>query len=223
MEFTHVINQMFVLCVPILVGYLAARLGYLDEDLNTKLSRLIVNIALPCLVVGSAFGTDGLPDAPVVLELMFYSAIGYAIAYLLALAIPALMRSSAAERGIYRFVVVFGNVGFIGNLTTPAALLVTGGTLAGYEPVSMLSNWRAYVAAIARLLIVPVAMLLVLRPLIADDFVRGVVVIGAAMPVASVGVLFCLAYGADTKPMMQSTFVAIIASVISIPLLALIV
>ena len=185
MEFTHVINQMLVLCVPILVGYLAARLGYLDEDLNTKLSRLIVNIALPCLVVGSAFGTDGLPDAPVVLELMFYSAIGYAIAYLLALAIPALMRSSAAERGIYRFVVVFGNVGFIGNLTTPAALLVTGGTLAGYEPVSMLSNWRAYVAAIARLLIVPVAMLLVLRPLIADDFVRGVVVIGAAMPVAS--------------------------------------
>lgn len=327
MEFTHVINQMLVLCVPILAGYLAARLGYLDEDLNTKLSRLIVNIALPCLVVGSAFGTDGLPDAPVVLELMFYSAIGYAIAYLLALAIPALVRSSAAERGIYRFVVVFGNVGFIGypvlsaiygpravlyaaiaaipeslilysageqmirdsaalraadgttagtaggdselawgqkivsflkscvnptfiaslvlvalvllrvdnlgflgsgmqvvgNLTTPAALLVTGGTLAGYEPVSMLSNWRAYVAAIARLLIVPVAMLLVLRSLIADDFVRGVVVIGAAMPVASVGVLFCLAYGADTKPMMQSTFVAIIASVISIPLLALIV
>jgi hypothetical protein len=39
MEFTHVINQMLVLCVPILVGYLAARLGYLDEDLNTKLSR----------------------------------------------------------------------------------------------------------------------------------------------------------------------------------------
>lgn len=42
MEFTHVINQMLVLCIPILVGYLAARLGYLDEDLNTKLSRLIV-------------------------------------------------------------------------------------------------------------------------------------------------------------------------------------
>lgn len=42
MEFTHVINQMLVLCVPILAGYLAARLGYLDEDLNTKLSQLIV-------------------------------------------------------------------------------------------------------------------------------------------------------------------------------------
>lgn len=177
MEFTHVINQMLVLCVPILVGYLAARLGYLDEDLNTKLSRLIVNIALPCLVVGSAFGTDGLPDAPVVLELMFYSAIGYAIAYLLALAIPALMRSSAAERGIYRFVVVFGNVGFI-----------------GYPVLSAIYGPRAVLYAAI-----------------------------AAMPVASVGVLFCLAYGADTKPMMQSTFVAIIASVISIPLLALIV
>lgn len=207
MEFTHVINQMLVLCVPILVGYLAARLGYLDEDLNTKLSRLIVNIALPCLVVGSAFGTDGLPDAPVVLELMFYSAIGYAIAYLLALAIPALMRSSAAERGIYRFVVVFGNVGFIGHPVLSAI----------YGPRAVL---YAAIAAIPESLILYSA---------GEQMIRDSAALRAADGTAAgtAGGDSELAWGQKIVSFLKScvnpTFVAIIASVISIPLLALIV
>lgn len=207
MEFTHVINQMLVLCVPILVGYLAARLGYLDEDLNTKLSRLIVNIALPCLVVGSAFGTDGLPDAPVVLELMFYSAIGYAIAYLLALAIPALMRSSAAERGIYRFVVVFGNVGFIGYPVLSAI----------YGPHAVL---YAAIAAIPESLILYSA---------GEQMIRDSAALRAADGTAAgtAGGDSELAWGQKIvsflKNCVNPTFVAIIASVISIPLLALIV
>lgn len=207
MEFTHVINQMLVLCVPILVGYLAARLGCLDEDLNTKLSRLIVNIALPCLVVGSAFGTDGLPDAPVVLELMFYSAIGYAIAYLLALAIPALMRSSAAERGIYRFVVVFGNVGFIGYAVLSAI----------YGPRAVL---YAAIAAIPESLILYSA---------GEQMIRDSAALRAADGTAAgtAGGDSELAGGQKIVSFLKScvnpTFVAIIASVISIPLLALIV
>lgn len=206
MEFTHVINQMLVLCVPILVGYLAARLGYLDEDLNTKLSRLIVNIALPCLVVGSAFGADGLPDAPVVLELMFYSAIGYAIAYLLALAIPALMRSSAAERGIYRFV-VFGNVGFI-----------------GYPVLSAIYGPRAvFYAAIAA---IPESLILYSA---GEQMIRDSAALRAADGTAAgtAGGDSELAWGQKIVSFLKScvnpTFVAIIASVISIPLLALIV
>lgn len=206
MEFTHVINQMLVLCVPILVGYLAARLGYLDEDLNTKLSRLIVNIALPCLVVGSAFGADGLPDAPVVLELMFYSAIGYAIAYLLALAIPALMRSSAAERGIYRFV-VFGNVGFIGYPVLSAI----------YGPRAVL---YAAIAAIPESLILYSA---------GEQMIRDSAALRAADGTAAgtAGGDSELAWGQKIVSFLKScvnpTFIAIIASVISIPLLALIV
>ena len=198
---------MLVLCVPILVGYLAARLGYLDEDLNTKLSRLIVNIALPCLVVGSAFGTDGLPDAPVVLELMFYSAIGYAIAYLLALAIPALMRSSAAERGIYRFVVVFGNVGFIGYPVLSAI----------YGPHAVL---YAAIAAIPESLILYSA---------GEQMIRDSAALRAADGTAAgtAGGDSELAWGQKIVSFLKScvnpTFVAIIASVISIPLLALIV
>lgn len=203
MEFTHVINQMLVLCVPILAGYLAARLGYLDEDLNTKLSRLIVNIALPCLVVGSAFGTDGLPDAPVVLELMFYSAI----AYLLALAIPALVRSSAAERGIYRFVVVFGNVGFIGYPVLSAI----------YGPRAVL---YAAIAAIPESLILYSA---------GEQMIRDSAALRAADGTAAgtAGGDSELAWGQKIVSFLKScvnpTFVAIIASVISIPLLALIV
>ena len=43
------------------------------------------------------------------------------------------------------------------------------------------------------------------------------------MPAASNGVLFSLLYGVDPKPMMQANFVTIVASILTIPLIALMV
>ena len=317
MSFEHILTQMIVLCIPIAIGFAAAKLGFLNNEMNSSLTRLIVNVTLPCLVLASASSSDGLPDGEVVAQLLGFSALGYALALAVAAVLPVLMRAPASERNVYRFVTVFGNVGFIGypvlsaiygptavlyaaiasipnslvlysigeamlkssgtadgaeqslslgqrglrmaksvmsptflaslallalvllhvsdlgvlgeglsvagNFTTPAALLVTGAALASYNPLEMFTNWRAYVAAVARLLVVPLVMLAVMGGLVPDAFVRGVIVVGAAMPVASVGVLFCLLYGVDVKPMMQSTFLSIVGSVLSIPLLALMV
>ena len=317
MSFEHILTQMIVLCIPIAIGFIAAKLGFLNDEMDSSLTRLIVNVTLPCLVLASASSADGLPDGEVVAQLLGYSALGYALALAVAAVLPVLMHAPAAERNVYRFVTVFGNVGFIGypvlsaiygptavlyaaiasipnslvlysigeamlqsagtsdtaeqslglgqralrmaksvasptflaslgllalvllhvsdlgvlgqglsvvgNFTTPAALLVTGAALASYNPLEMFTNWRAYVAAVARLLVVPLVMLAVMGGLVPDAFVRGVIVVGAAMPVASVGVLFCLLYDVDVKPMMQATFLSIVGSVVSIPLLALIV
>ena len=317
MSFEHILTQMIVLCIPIAIGFVAAKLGFLNDEMDSSLTRLIVNVTLPCLVLASASSSDGLPGGEVVAQLLGYSALGYALALAVAAILPALMHAPAAERNVYRFVTVFGNVGFIGypvlsaiygptavlyaaiasipnslvlysvgeamlqsagtsdgpecrlsprqralrmakstasptflaslvllalvllhvsdlgvlgqglavvgNFTTPAALLVTGAALASYNPLEMFTNWRAYVAATVRLLVVPLVMLAVMGGLVPDAFVRGVIVVGAAMPVASVGVLFCLLYGVDVKPMMQSTFLSIVGSVLSIPLLALLV
>ena len=111
----------------------------------------------------------------------------------------------------------------IGNFTTPAVLLMLGSTLASYNAREMLGNWRAYAAGAARLVLVPCAILFILGGFIADPLARGVLVVGSAMPAASNGVLFSLLYGADPKPMMQANFVTIIASILTIPLIALMV
>ena len=286
MSFEHILTQMIVLCIPIVIGFVAAKLGFLDDQMDSSLTRLIINVTLPCLILASASSSDGLPDVSVVLQLLGFSALGYVIALAVAAVLPPLMRAPAQEGNVYRFATVFGNVGFIGYpvlsaIYGPTAVLYAAiasipnslvlysvgeamlqsaaapGTegaadealplrrrlarmarstmsptllaslamlaLMRYNPLDMFTNWRAYVTAVARLLLVPLAMLALMGGLVPDELVRGVIVVGAAMPVASVGVLFCLLYGLDVKPMMQATFLSILGSVASIPLLALLV
>lgn len=315
MTFTTIFLQMLTLCIPIIGGIVAARTGFLDQKMNTALTRLIINITLPCMVVSSVGANETLPETPVLLTLLAASTAGYAIAAIIAFAVTALMRTPAAERSAWHFSITFGNVGFIGypalsaifgpqavlyaaianipfnlfnfsigaamvkagsqdtheraslsfgerlrelvrdavnptffasfillalvllgvhdlgilgdglatigNFTTPAVLLMLGSTLASYNAHEMLGNWRAYAAGAARLVLVPCAILFILGGLITDPLARGVLVVGSAMPAASNGVLFSLLYGVDPKPMMQANFVTIIASILTIPLIAL--
>ena len=314
MTFTTIFLQMLTLCIPIIGGIVAARTGFLDQKMNTALTRLIINITLPCMVVSSVGANETLPETPVLLTLLAASTAGYAIAAIIAFAVTALMRTPAAERSAWHFSITFGNVGFIGypalsaifgpqavlyaaianipfnfsigatmvkagaqdtheraslsfgerlrelvrdavnptffasfillalvllgihdlgilgdglatigNFTTPAVLLMLGSTLASYNAREMLGNWRAYAAGAARLVLVPCAILFILGGFITDPLARGVLVVGSAMPAASNGVLFSLLYGVDPKPMMQANFVTIIASILTIPLIALMV
>ena len=327
MSFVALLMQMAALFLPVVVGFVAAKLGFMDDAFDSALSRLVLNVTLPCMLVASASTSDALPDAWTSLELLGISMAGYVVATVLGYAVAWLMRAPAADRGVYAFMIAFGNVGFIGypvlsailgekavvfaaianianlvfifsvgavmiqggktaatataavadggqpggaagliatlkanarsifsptffasltllvlvvlrvnhlgvvgeglkvagSLTTPAVLLVTGASLASYRPLSMLTNWRAYVAAAVRLLVVPVLMLVLFRPFLADAFVRSIIVIGTGMPVATVAVLFCLTSGRDAQVALQGTFITVIASVLTIPLVALLV
>lgn len=115
------------------------------------------------------------------------------------------------------------SLAIIGQAATPLALLVTGSSIARYRPLEMLGNARAYFATAGRLLVVPVVNLLVLQAVPLSPFLRAVLVLDNAMPVATVGVLFCLRAGADAKPMAQVTFLSVVGSILSIPAVTMLV
>ena len=307
MDFLDVAAQMVTLAIPILVGYVAHKLGFMSEQSDGALSALVLNITLPCMIVASVSSVAEAPGLATILQLLGFSTAGYALAF--ALAVPRLLGVEASLRGAYGFMVMFGNVGFIGypvlsaiygseaivyaaianmpwnilvfsvgmvmvsgemgslrealaqcgrqlvspmvlasvallvllllgvtdlgvlgeglevagDLSTPAALLITGSTIARYRPAEMLSNWRAYAVSAVRLLVVPALLLVVLGPFMENELVRGVIIVGQAMPMATNGALFCLKYGVDAKPMMQGTFLSVIASVLTIPLVTMLV
>ena len=52
------ISQMAVLFIVVVVGIVATKLGYLDEGVRAKLSQVINNITLPCMIVASAGALD---------------------------------------------------------------------------------------------------------------------------------------------------------------------
>lgn len=307
MGFLETALTMVTLAIPIVIGYIAHRLGFMGGEFDGKLSSLVINITLPCMILVSVCDRE-LPDPVRLIQLIGLSTLGYLIAVAAALIVPRLMR--APESGAYSFVIAFGNVGFIGfpvlgavlgadavlyaaianipwyilsssagvlmisgvpeggaaravresakrllspmlgaslvvlalalagvndlgivgdglatcgNFTTPAALLICGSSLANYAPREMVGNWRAYAATAMRLVGVPLLLYAALRGLAPDAFTLAVLVLGQAMPVATNGILYCLMYGMDAKPVMQGMFLSVIASIVTIPALALLV
>lgn len=307
MGFLETALTMVTLAIPIVIGYIAHRLGFMGGEFDGKLSSLVINITLPCMILVSVCDRE-LPDPVRLVQLIGLSTLGYLIAVAAALIVPRLMR--APESGAYSFVIAFGNVGFIGfpvlgavlgadavlyaaianipwyilsssagvlmisgvpeggaaravresakrllspmlgaslvvlalalagandlgivgdglatcgNFTTPAALLICGSSLANYAPREMVGNWRAYAATAMRLAGVPLLLYAALRGLAPDAFALAVLVLGQAMPVATNGILYCLMYGMDAKPVMQGMFLSVIASIVTIPALALLV
>lgn len=112
---------------------------------------------------------------------------------------------------------------YIGQLTVPASMLIIGSTLATMKPKDMLNQVLPYISSLVRLLGVPVLLWLILRWFIADPLILGVIVVGAGMPVASMGIMFALMHDGDIRSVSQGTFITTVLALVTIPVLALLV
>ena len=104
---------MLTLFVILIVGYIAGRLGYLGGDFDKQLSRVVINITCPALILSSAM-TGKLPDRQYILPLLLISVITYAILTGTAFLLPRYLTNRKDDEGPIGFALMFGNVGFMG-------------------------------------------------------------------------------------------------------------
>ena len=109
---------------------------------------------------------------------------------------------------------------FVGDITVPLSLLVVGSLLAGMSPSQVFRSPKLWVLTAVRLLVLPVVLCLILRPFGFDAMVVGIAISQMAMPVAVNGTLLSMEYGGDTDSMAQITFLTTIASILTIPIVA---
>ena len=83
------------------------------------------------------------------------------------------------------------------SLTTPMAMLYVGTILTKSSIKDVFSDWRTYACSFVRLVLIPLLVLMIARPLIHDPMIYGVLVIGHAMPVAGFCAIFAGEYGND--------------------------
>ena len=120
MSYFAVLNEMLVILVGIALGYLARRLGYVGGGTDQKLSRIILNITMPCLIVASVANRDTLPGAEEILSVLKVAVVFYGIELLVAAVAPRLLGGTERQRGVWRYAVMFPNMGFIGYPVTVA-------------------------------------------------------------------------------------------------------
>lgn len=107
-------QKMAVLFFCILVGFLAAKGGVLDAEGNKKLSSLVVNVTNPMQIVASALVGGTLMPRTQLLRLCGLIVLMYVVLIGLSRAIPRLLRTDPAHSGVYRFMFILGNTGFLG-------------------------------------------------------------------------------------------------------------
>ena len=299
MNFFDVFGEMLVILAAIAAGYAANRLGYLGEETDQRISKLLLNITMPAMIVASVITGEELPEMGVILSILVVGVIFYLMAFAFVLLVPRILPGTAGERGVWRYALAFPNVGFIGypvavalfgdgalfyaailalpfnllsfslgplllvgaarfqwkqlftpcivasvlglilaltrlrppvlvgeildfvgDITVPLSLLVIGSLLAGMSAGQVLRAPKLWLLTAIRLLVMPAVLCMILRALETDSLVLGIAVTQMAMPVAVNGTLLSMEYGGDTECMAQITFLTTTASILTIPIVA---
>lgn len=296
---------MITLFAIVVVGYVTGKLGYMGGTFDKRLSKLVLDITCPSLILSSAMSGE-LPDRRYILPLLGISTLTYIVLTLLAWGLSRLLGRRPEDRGVIAFALIFGNVGFmgypvvasvfghqavfyaavlnvvntfavftigtmmvtggegysrekfnrkvlygtpmlaayaailivafgidhvptvvsqpltmIGNITVPAALLIIGSSMSHLPLKALLGTPVVYATTLFRLVILPVGIYFLCMALGFDPFVVGINTVVVAMPVATYGTILCLKYGKDTTLMAEITFVTTLLSMVSIPLLVM--
>ena len=114
MDFSALLTTITTLFIMLIVGYIASKLGIIDQIASKKLSALIVNVGQPTLIIYSIIKIQySAENLSLGLKTL---AIGFAIHFIgAALALLACMKiKNLDERKLIEFSIVFGNTGFIG-------------------------------------------------------------------------------------------------------------
>ena len=299
------ITVMVTLAALVAVGYVAGRLGYLGGDFDRQLSRLVINITCPALILSSAM-TGELPDRAYILPLLLISVITYVILTGVAYLLPRYLTNKKADKGVIGFALMFGNVGFmgypvvaalfgheavfyaavlnvvntfavftvgtlliigksdssrfqkkvlystpmlaayvtmgivaleirdipafisqpltmLGNITVPAALLIVGSSMSNLPLRALLGSRPVYTTALFRLALLPLGIHYLCGALGFSPFVVSLNTLVIAMPVATYGTILCLRHDKDTTFITEVTFITTLLSMLTIPLLGMVI
>lgn len=114
--------------------------------------------------------------------------------------------------------VLMDTINSVGSLTAPLSMMMIGSSLAVYPIKDSFTDWRSYVFAFVRLLIVPFVTMIVCRLLHINPYYANITIITNAMPVGSMVLMLATQYNANIKIVTRNIVVSTLLSVITIPI-----
>lgn len=123
MNFWDVFGEMLVILFAIAAGYAANRLGYLGGEADQKVSKLLLNITMPAMIVAAVITGEELPELGTILSILEVGVVFYLLEAVFALVVPRFLPGTQGQKGVWRYALAFPNVGFIGY---PVAVALFG-------------------------------------------------------------------------------------------------
>ena len=104
--------------------------------------------------------------------------------------------------------VLMDTVNSVGSLTAPLSMMMIGSSLAVYPIKDSFTDWRSYVFAFVRLIIVPFVTMIVCRLLHINPYYANITIITNAMPVGSMVLMLATQYNANVKIVTRNIVVS---------------
>ncbi len=299
MTLITVFFQMLALLIMIGAGYFMAKKEMMDAHTNTQMSKMIVNVFNPMLILSSAANSAGLVPLGTI-GLVGIIALGmFAVFVVTGMVLSPFFDKIPEQRKIFQEMFVFSNLGFIGipvvssilgeeyvvyvteflliytivfytygvalmdgkfspsslksmfnpgtisgllalliiacgiqlpgfiktavtylgNVTSPMALVAVGFTLAHSDLKKIFCQPRLYVFSAIKLLLLPLAMLPLLKLITGDQALISVCIVMFGMPIGNMPLILGTQKGIDPSTCSAAIILTTILCVFTIPVL----
>lgn len=130
MDISIIFNQLIILFLIMSLGYLLNKIQIMTKDFNAQVTKLILNVTTPALILDSVLGDETTLTSHTVYVTFIAAILMYLLLPVFAKLITWILRVPKQQRGIYDFVSIYANVGFMGfpliaAILGPDALLLT--------------------------------------------------------------------------------------------------
>ena len=117
--------------------------------------------------------------------------------------------------------IIMEPVEFIGQITSPLAMITIGSIIATYSLKELFSQGKLYILAACKMLLLPAIAYLIMYLITGPGLIASVVTIYIAMPTANTVSMMAVNYRADAKTATYGTGLMNILCIITIPLIYL--
>lgn len=109
-----IVQQMLILLVMMLIGYIVFRIGWLDDNSCSRMSKIVVNVLNPCLIVYGVLGREANLDGKMLVQTLILVIVYFGVLVLLSGPVASFLHVERKHYNLYKLMLIFSNVGFMG-------------------------------------------------------------------------------------------------------------
>lgn len=108
------LQQMTVLFILMLIGYYVNKKGFVTDATFKQLSWIVVYVACPAMVISGSVNSGKMIQGAELFATLGLAVSLYVVLILIAFITPYLLRVPKEDRGVYKVIMIFSNIGFMG-------------------------------------------------------------------------------------------------------------
>lgn len=108
------LQQMIVLFTLMVIGYFVSKKGYVTDATFKQLSWIVVYVACPAMIISGSVNSEKMLQGKELFTAFGLSIGIYVILILIAMITPFILRVPKEDRGVYKVMMIFSNIGFMG-------------------------------------------------------------------------------------------------------------